>query len=149
MPAPIQNDLERIKKFLPHRSPFLFVDQIAEFEAGVRITARKHLDPEADFFKGHFPGHSLMPGVLVAEALAQTSGLLMGLTHGTSQNMQFVLAQVNVKFSQPAFPGDTLTLFAKLAKTFGRLFRFDVTATVGNRMIAKGSLMLAKADDAP
>jgi len=144
MPKPIHCDLALIKKILPHRSPFLFVDQVQTFEAGVLIIAHKKLDPGADFFRGHFPGRPIMPGVLVAEALAQTSGLLIGLTHGARMEYQLYLAQVDLKFLQPALPGEILTLTAKLKKAYGRLFRFNVAATVGSRMIAKGSLVLSE-----
>ncbi len=71
-----------------------------------------------------------MPGVLVAEALAQASGLLIGLTYGDRMDFQLYLAQVDLKFIQPAFPGETLALTAKLKKAYGHLFRFNVAATV-------------------
>ena len=73
-------DISLIKEILPHRSPFLFVDRIMELKAGERIVAEKDLSPDESFFKGHFPGNPIMPGVLVTEALAQTSGLLIGLS---------------------------------------------------------------------
>lgn len=144
MPKPIHCDLALIKKILPHRSPFLFVDHVQAFEAGVLIAANKKLDPDADFFRGHFPNRPIMPGVLVAEALAQTSGLLLGLTYGTRMDFQLYLAQVDLKFIQPALPGETLILTAKLKKTYGKLFRFNVAATVDSRMIANGSLVLSE-----
>jgi len=144
MPKPIDCDLSLIKKILPHRDPFLFVDQVSRFEAGVSITASKKLAPDAEFFRGHFPGRPIMPGVLVAEALAQASGLLIGLTYGARTEFQLYLAQVDLKFIQPALPGESLALAATLKKAYGNLFRFNVAATVDSRMIAKGSLMLAR-----
>ena len=69
-----------IQEILPHRNPFLFVDRVTDFEGGKHIIARKDLCLDDPFFAGHFPGNPIMPGVLVSEALAQTSGLLLGLT---------------------------------------------------------------------
>ena len=142
MPTPY--DPELVQKILPHRSPFLFVDFVETCEAGVSLTAVKKLDPEADYFKGHFPGRPIMPGVLVAEALAQAGGLLIGLTFGEKMNFQLYLAQVDLKFTQPALPGEVLMLKADLIKTYGNLFRLSAKAKVGSRMIAKGTLVLSK-----
>lgn len=103
-------DISLIKEILPHRSPFLFVDRIMELKAGERIVAEKDLSPDESFFKGHFPGNPIMPGVLVTEALAQTSGLLIGLTWNekggvaTGERPGFLyLASTNMKFS--SLPG--------------------------------------------
>ena len=142
MPTPC--DPELVKKILPHRSPFLFVDWVDTCEPGIRLTAIKNLDPDADYFKGHFPGRPIMPGVLVAEALAQTGGLLIGLTYGEKMNFQLYLAQVDLKFTQSALPGEVLVLKTELKKTYGNLFQLMAHATVGSRIIAKGSLVLAK-----
>ena len=73
-------DSSFIRELLPHQSPFLFVDRVMEIKTGEKIVAEKDLLPDEAFFAGHFPGRPLMPGVLVTEALAQTSGLLLG--HG-------------------------------------------------------------------
>ena len=139
-----QENMALVERILPHRSPFLFVDHVQTYEAGVSLTATKKLDPDADYFKGHFPGRPIMPGVLVAEALAQTAGLLIGLTYGAKVNFQLYLAQVDLKFTQSALPGDILVMKADLDKTYGNLFRLKASATVGSRMIAKGSLVLAR-----
>jgi 3-hydroxyacyl-[acyl-carrier-protein] dehydratase len=146
MPKAIHCNLERIQEILPHRSPFLFVDTVTACEPGVHLEANLTLDPGADFFSGHFPNRPIMPGVLVAEALAQASGLLIGLTYGARMNFQLYLAQVDIKFIQTALPGETLALATTLKKSYGRLFRCAVAATVGSRMIAEGSLVLAGND---
>lgn len=137
-------DLEQVKKILPHRSPFLFIDYVQKYEIGTRLTAIKTLDPKADYFKGHFPDRPIMPGVLVAEALAQAAGLLVGLTYGEKLDLRLSLAQVDLKFTAPALPGEDLQLNSELKKSYGNLFRLNVQATVGSRMIAKGSLTLAR-----
>jgi 3-hydroxyacyl-[acyl-carrier-protein] dehydratase len=121
-----------------------------EVDLGNRIVTENDLLPDAPFFSGHFPERPIMPGVLVAEALAQTSGLLLGITWKErsasidAPRRDLFLANVDVKFTSLSGPGDTLRLEAILKKEFGRLFSFDVAAFVTNRRIAKGSLMLAE-----
>ena len=138
-------------ELLPHRAPFLFVDRVTKLVPGKSIEAERQLRPEEPYFAGHFPGHALMPGVLVTEALAQTSGLLLGLTKKLSAteappgNQKFFLAVTNVKFTNPAAPGDLLVLRASGAQSFGGLFKFQVEAMVGRRVIATGSLTLTVA----
>ncbi|TET85952.1 MAG: UDP-3-O-[3-hydroxymyristoyl] N-acetylglucosamine deacetylase, partial [Desulfobacteraceae bacterium] len=80
MPEHPLYDISVIEEILPHRSPFLFVDRVIKLEVGKKIITKKDLSPDNSFFAGHFPGRPIMPGVLVSEALAQTSGLLLGLT---------------------------------------------------------------------
>jgi 3-hydroxymyristoyl/3-hydroxydecanoyl-(acyl carrier protein) dehydratase len=142
-------DAETITSILPHRNPFLFVDRIIKIIKDQRIVAEKDLSYDDYFFAGHFPGNPIMPGVLVSEALAQTSGLLLGLSSGKeSQTVDhkmrsFFLANVNIKFFNPAKPEETLRLEAKLKKKYGKFFLFEVAADVVNRRIAKGTLTLA------
>lgn len=143
-------DISVIEEILPHRRPFLFVDRVMKLEVGDKIIAEKDLSLDESFFAGHFPGKPIMPGVLVSEALAQTSGLLLGLTwkeKGQSmiqRQANLFLANVNIRFSAPAKPGETLRLEASLKKEYGRLFFFEVAAHVVSSQIAKGTLTLAK-----
>lgn len=143
-------DIGEITAILPHRNPFLFVDKIIKIIDDHKIVAEKDLSHDDYFFAGHFPGNPIMPGVLVSEALAQTSGLLLGLTLGReSQTVDhkirnFFLANVNIKFFNPAKPEETLRLEARLKKKYGKFFLFEVAADVVNRRIAKGTLTLAK-----
>jgi len=153
MPEHPLYDISVIEEILPHRSPFLFVDRVIKLEVGKKIITEKDLSPDNSFFAGHFPGRPIMPGVLVSEALAQTSGLLLGLTwkeNRQSMNQErpnfFFLANVDMKFSTPAKPGETLRLKASLKKKYGRLFFFEVAAYVSGREIAKGTLTLAEGE---
>ncbi len=145
-------DISVIEEILPHRSPFLFVDRVMKLEAGDTIIAEKDLSFDESFFTGHFPGRPIMPGVLVSEALAQTSGLLLGLTwkeEGTTLNQKkrdLFLSSVNIKFFVPAKPGETLRLKASFKKQYGKLFFFEVSAYVLSNQIAKGTLILAEED---
>lgn len=142
-------DISVIKEILPHRSPFLFVERVMNLEVGDKIIAEKDLSLDESFFAGHFPEKPIMPGVLVSEALAQTSGLLLGLTwkeRGQSLDRgkaNLFLATVNIKFSAPAKPGETLRLEASVKKEYGKLFFFEVAAYVESNQIAKGTLTLA------
>jgi len=144
-----------ILRILPHRPPFLFVDRVTMLVPGVRIVAERDLRPDEPHFAGHFPGKPIMPGVLVTDALAQTSGLLWGLSvppgepGSNSQPRIFFLAAASMKFTSPAVPGETLQLHAAADKNFGKLFTYTVEANVGRKIIAKGSLTLAMMEGSP
>ena len=142
------HDISVIKEMLPHRDPFLFIDRVVAFESNKTITAEKDLLPDMVFFAGHFPGTPIMPGVLTTEALAQACGLLLGFTwkenpelKGNIEGMLF-LVNVNMKYTSPAVPNETLTLKAELKRKFSGLFMFDVSAYVKDRPIGKGSISL-------
>jgi len=144
-----QYNIEDIMTILPHRSPFLFVDRVKEITVDDKIIAEKDLSFDDHFFRGHFPGNPIMPGVLVSEALAQACGLLLGLTWKektsslSNRKHGLFLANVNIKFFTPAKPGETLRLEASLKKTYGKLYLFTVAAYVVDNRIAKGELTLA------
>lgn len=148
-------ELEDLLPILPHRPPFLFVDRVTELTPGQSIVAERALRPDEPYFAGHFPGRPIMPGVLVAEALAQTSGLLMGLSDLLASAAPpaippvFFLATSNVKFTHPAVPGDVLVLRARASRGFAGLFRFDVEASAGRHTIASGNLTLARIEGSP
>jgi 3-hydroxymyristoyl/3-hydroxydecanoyl-(acyl carrier protein) dehydratase len=145
-------ELADLLPILPHRPPFLFVDRVTELEPHKSIVAERLLRPEEAYFAGHFPGHAVMPGVLITEALAQTSGLLIGLSDFVSSDAPpekpkaFSLAVTNIKFNRSAVPGDTLVLRATADRVFGGLFCFMVEARVGEGVVASGSLTLARVD---
>jgi 3-hydroxymyristoyl/3-hydroxydecanoyl-(acyl carrier protein) dehydratase len=145
--------IDRIKELLPHRDPFLFVDKVTRLEEGVRIRAERELRPEEPHYEGHFPGNPIMPGVLITEALAQTSGLLLALT-ATKQGEDtecrlFYLAKADMKWATPARPGDTLILESKHVRTLSALVAFSVKAFTKSDNVASGTLTLArvKGDD--
>ncbi len=143
---------EEIIAMLPHRPPFLFVDYVTKFKENRYIEAERLLHEEEFYFQGHFPNMPIMPGVLIADALAQTSGLLWGFSTKKSLESQgekepeaqlFFLAAANIKFTHPAYPGDTLQLIAQREKNFGDLHMFAVEAIVKTSLVAKGTLTLA------
>jgi 3-hydroxyacyl-[acyl-carrier-protein] dehydratase len=141
--------LDEILPILPHRPPFLFVDRVTHLDPHKAITAERVLRADEPQFVGHFPGQPIMPGVLVGEALAQASGLLIGLSDKLdggpppAQPKMYFLAATSLKYTHPAKPGDLLILRASSDREFSGLFRFSVEATVGEKLVASGSLMLA------
>ncbi len=144
--------LEDILSILPHRPPFLFVDKVTKLVPDKEIVAERAIRDDEPFFKGHFPQKHIMPGVLVMDALAQTSGLLWGLSKKatgavlTKEPRIFFLASSTIKFVNPSFPGETLTLLAWFERSFGQLFSYSVEAIVKRKVVAKGSLTLAMMD---
>ncbi|MEI6970701.1 MAG: 3-hydroxyacyl-ACP dehydratase FabZ [bacterium] len=143
-----------ILRVLPHRPPFLFVDRVTRLVPSRLIIAERDLRADEPHFAGHFPGRPIMPGVLISEALAQTSGLLIGLSQqveGTAEpdkKPMFFLAVNSMKYVSPAVPGETLILRAEADKSFGTLFRFNVEASVGRRTVGTGSLTLTMVGEA-
>jgi 3-hydroxyacyl-[acyl-carrier-protein] dehydratase len=143
--------MEDILAVLPHRPPFLFVDRVTVLEPFKRLVAERELRADEPHFAGHFPGRAIMPGVLITDALAQASGLLIGLSQKESRaqpvGRAFFLGAANMKYPAPAFPGEVLTLTAMADGSSGRLFRFTVEAAVGRKLVARGQLTLAMGEE--
>jgi 3-hydroxyacyl-[acyl-carrier-protein] dehydratase len=147
MSHPLPASASEVAALMPHRPPFLFVDRVTGLDPDRSIIAERLLRPEEPFFVGHFPGHPIMPGVLVGEALAQASGLLLGLSRAPTEQgspVVYFLAAANLKFLRPAIPGETLILESRFEAELGGLFRFQVTARVGEDVVASGVVMLAR-----
>ena len=140
---------------LPHREPFLFVDRVVSLSAEKRIVTERDIRADEPHFEGHFPGEPIMPGVLVTDALAQTAGLLWGLSKkligddGGGVQRVFLLAAANMKYVTPAMPGQTLTMTAVTQRSYGAFYTYDVNAQVGRTTIAKGTLTLAMREGNP
>ncbi|PIV39617.1 MAG: 3-hydroxyacyl-[acyl-carrier-protein] dehydratase FabZ [Candidatus Omnitrophica bacterium CG02_land_8_20_14_3_00__42_8] len=132
-------DIEKIKTILPQREPFLFVDEVVEIDPGKRIVAKRYISPDEYFFKGHFPDKPVMPGVLIIEALAQTSILLYATIYPeiASAHPYYYLAKVKSEFILPVFPDDTLILEARNVKIISTGGIIEIEARVGERIAAK------------
>ena len=127
---------------LPHKPPFLFLSEVLEIEAGKLAAARWDIVGDEDFFKGHFPGAPIVPGVLIAESLAQLSGLVV-FGDPASEVRQAVLARCDVRFEHQVAPPASLKLTSELTRSLGPLHLFDVCAFNGSVRVARGSLALS------
>ena len=144
-------EMDEILSVLPHRPPFLFVDRVLKLVPFKKIVAERELRSDEPHFAGHFPERPIMPGVLITDALAQTSDLLIGLsskgTDSKTEGRIFFLGAANMKYPSPALPGDVLRLTAYADGTAGKLSRFAVEACAGRKLVAKGTLTLAMIED--
>ena len=137
-------DIRRILDTLPHRHPMLMVDRVLELKAGARITAIKNVSFNEDYFRGHFPGNPVMPGVLILEALAQTAGLLLVETDpGLRGRMPYLVGVDRVRFRRPVLPGDQLRLEVDLVQSRGVYHRLKGAATVDGERAAEAFMLLA------
>ncbi|HEY5972962.1 MAG TPA: 3-hydroxyacyl-ACP dehydratase FabZ [Pseudoxanthomonas sp.] len=141
-------DVTRIQQVLPHRYPFLLVDRVVEFEAHKRIVAHKNVSINEPFFQGHFPGHPVMPGVLVIEALAQAGGVLTQLSRGTvADNKLFYLVKIdNARFSRMVVPGDMLELHVEIKRIIRTMTFYTCVARVGGEEVATADVLCAETD---
>jgi 3-hydroxyacyl-[acyl-carrier-protein] dehydratase len=139
-------DVVRIQQMLPHRYPFLLVDRVTEFEANKRIVGIKNVTINEPFFQGHFPGHPVMPGVLVIEALAQAGGILTQLSHqSAATDKLFYLVKIdNAKFSRMVVPGDRLELNVELRRTIRNMAMYQGVARVEGEQVACAEILCAE-----
>ena len=143
-------DSAEIERLLPHRYPFLLVDRVVEFEKDKRVLAYKNVTCNEPFFTGHFPGHPVMPGVLVVEALAQAGGLLTQLSRdpGAGDGQTFYLVKVdNAKFSRMVVPGDRLELDVELRRRIRNMAQYVGIARVDGEQVACAEILCAAARD--
>ena len=146
--AAVVLDRAGVEALLPHRAPFLLVDEVAELEPGVRCVARRRLDAGEWWFSGHFPGNPVMPGVLIVEALAQT-GALCALALPENAGKLVLFAGIDkVRFKRVVRPGDTLTLEVQVSAMRAGVGRGAARATVDGQVACRGELMFALADAA-
>jgi 3-hydroxyacyl-[acyl-carrier-protein] dehydratase len=137
--------LKKIKSILPQREPFLFVDEVIKIERGQHITAIKYLDPNEPFFKGHFPGNPIMPGVLTIEAMAQAGILLYSTAKPkiAKTNPKYFLKKAETEFLSPVFPGDTLILDVYRVKILDYVGVISAEARVKDKKVAKMTCFFA------
>jgi 3-hydroxyacyl-[acyl-carrier-protein] dehydratase len=139
-------DINEIKKYIPHRYPFLLVDRILELEEGKRVVGLKNVTVNEPFFPGHFPHSPVMPGVLIIEALAQAAAVLAFKTEGTlpDENSMVYFASVDkVRFKRPVVPGDQLILEAEIVRTIRNIWKFKAIARVDGEVATEAEFMCA------
>jgi 3-hydroxyacyl-[acyl-carrier-protein] dehydratase len=142
-------DRAGIEAIIPHREPFLLVDEIVELVAGERAVGRYHVDPGAWYLRGHFPGRPIMPGVLQVEALAQV-GAVCGLASPAFAGRLALFAGIDdVRFKRIVVPGDTLTLECQITRLRGPIGKADATASVEGELACRAALTFALTELAP
>jgi UDP-3-O-[3-hydroxymyristoyl] N-acetylglucosamine deacetylase/3-hydroxyacyl-[acyl-carrier-protein] dehydratase len=140
-------DASRIMDVLPHRYPFLLVDRVIELEKDRRIVGIKNVTISEAFFQGHFPGHPVMPGVLIVEAMGQVGGLLlMSLVDEPEGKVVYFTGLDSVRFRQPVRPGDRLECEVELVKRRGAFCKMHGTARVDGSIVAEADLMASVVD---
>lgn len=143
--------VDQIQDLLPHRYPFLLVDRVIELDPDKRVVALKNVTINEPFFQGHFPGHPVMPGVLLVEAMAQTAGLLTQISNrikGNTCKPLFYLVKVdNARFNAMVIPGDQLRIEVSLKRLMRGMGLFEAKTTVDGKEVASCELMCAARSD--
>ena len=140
-------NIHDIMATIPHRYPILLVDRVEEFVAEDRIRAYKNVSANEPFFQGHFPGHPVMPGVLIVEALAQAMAVLAfksmeRLGRPRTEESVFYFAGIDgVRFKRPVLPGDKLVLDVKLLKHKGHIWKAEAKASVDGELVCQAELL--------
>ena len=130
---------EQIKAVIPHRDPFLFIDEITHLEPLKKATGKLFVKETFDFFKGHFPKKPVMPGVLIVEAMAQTAGCLVSASDevDTEGKLVFFTTIDSVKFRKPVTPGVLLELKVKKVSSRGPLWKFEGEAHIEGKKVTE------------
>jgi len=137
---------EDIKKYLPHREPFLFVDEIIEVIENKEIHATKYINEDEYFLNGHFPNNPIFPGVIIIEALGQASGILgfVSMNKTPEEGSIYVLAGVDkVRFRKRIRPGDNIDLFSRVVSEKRGIWKFDCRAELDNKLVCSATILCA------
>ena len=135
-----------IKRYLPHREPFLFIDEVVDIKDNEIIHAKKTISEDEYFLEGHFPGNPIFPGVIIIEALGQASGILGFTTMNKTpeEGSIYVLAGVDkVRFRRRVRPGDTIDLFSTVVSEKRGIWKFDCRAELDNEIVCTATILCA------
>jgi 3-hydroxyacyl-[acyl-carrier-protein] dehydratase len=138
-PQVAQVDLQRIMEMIPHRHPFLLIDQVVDMVANERATGVKNVSIDEYYFRGHFPARPVMPGVLIIEAMAQTAAVLVVHTLGSEAEGKLVyfMSVDNARFRRPVFPGVRLDVHVAKQRNRGNVWKFEGRAKVSEALVAE------------
>jgi 3-hydroxyacyl-[acyl-carrier-protein] dehydratase len=140
-------DVNEIMSLLPHRYPFLLVDRVLEIDPGKKITAIKNVTINEPFFPGHFPGHPVMPGVLIVEAMAQTAAILVyNSSEENKGKITYFVGIDNTKFRKPVVPGDQLKFELEITGCRRGIYTFSAKAFVEGKLVTESELRATFAD---
>jgi UDP-3-O-[3-hydroxymyristoyl] N-acetylglucosamine deacetylase/3-hydroxyacyl-[acyl-carrier-protein] dehydratase len=140
--VPSSLTIEQIKEIMPHRFPMLLVDRIISLEEGRRVVGMKNVTINEPYFQGHFPGHPIMPAVLIIEAMAQTGGvLLLSMVEQPKTKLVYFMAIDKAKFRKPVFPGDQLRFELEMIKLRMNTCKMRGKAFVGDDLVAEADLL--------
>ena len=134
-------EITEIMNILPHRYPFLLIDRILELDPGKSARGLKNVSINEPFFAGHFPGHPIMPGVLIIEAMAQVGGVLAFKSAGVANKAVYFMGIDNARFRKPVVPGDTVEFVLTVTKCRGVIWVFKGEAFVAGQLVAEAELM--------
>ena len=135
-------DINRIMEILPHRYPFLLIDQILELEDRKRVIGIKNVTINEPFFAGHFPGHPIMPAVLIVEAMAQCGGVMLLNTVDNPKNYLVYFTRIDkARFRKPVLPGDQLRFELEMVALKMRVCKMQGYAYVGDDLVAEAELL--------
>ena len=132
-----------IEAILPHREPFLLIDEVLELDPGDRVVARKTVRADEWYLAGHFPGRPVMPGVLIVEAMAQTGAVAVLAEEENRGRIAFFAGIDDCRFKRVVSPGETLSLVCEIDQVRGPIGRGKATAHVGEALAARGTLTFA------
>ena len=135
-----------IKKYLPHREPFLFIDEVMDIDQNNQIHVRKYISPDEYFLDGHFPNNPIFPGVIIIEALGQASGILgfVKMNKTPDEGSIYVLAGVDkVRFRKRVRPGDTLDIYSKVLGEKRGIWKFDCRAELDKELVCSAIILCA------
>ena len=141
-------DLLEIQKTLPHRYPFLLIDRVVELDPGRKLVGFKNVTINEPFFNGHFPGHPVMPGVLILEALAQAAALLAYKSIGADAagRVTYLMGIDGARFRKPVVPGDRLQLEVEVVKHKSTVWKQKGTASVDGQKVAEAEFLATMVD---
>ena len=153
-PSTTAMDIEEIRRYLPHRYPFLLIDRVTDIEVGKYIKAIKNVSANEPFFQGHFPGKAVMPGVLVIEAMAQAAGIL-GVKSGRKElglpdipeedNIYFFVGIDKARFRKTVVPGDQLHFDINIIRSRRGIWSFNAEAHVDDKLVCEAEIMCTTA----
>ena len=133
-------EVDEIMQMIPHRYPFLLVDRVVDVIPNLRAVGIKNVSANEPFFQGHFPGHPIMPGVLIVEAMAQTSAVLVIETRGKSAySLVYFMTIDQARFRKPITPGDTVKIHVEKQRRRGNVWKFYGEARVDGSLMAEAT----------